>query len=84
MTLNELIESLTDFRDDHEADGLGNMEVKVAQQPGWPLEADVEAVTLIGDQLWIATRETGEYAPERAWEGGEFDSDDDEDEDDED
>ena len=78
MTLNELIEALTDFRDDHEADGLGDKEVKVAQQPSWPLAADVEAVTLIGGQLWIGTREDGKYAPERAWEGGEFDSDDEE------
>lgn len=78
MTLNELISGLQELQDSFE----GDPEVKVAQQPTWPLAADLRALTRIGDTLWIATEEDGGYAPEKAWEGGEFDSaveDDDED-----
>ncbi len=79
MTLNELIKELQEMQDcfDHDP------KVKVAEQPGWPLSADIKTVTRIGDTLWVATSEDGDYAPERAWEGGEFDSaeDDEEDED---
>ena len=84
MELHELIETLCDFRDSRESyTGSCTMKVKVAQQPGWPLAADVLTVTRIGNTLWIATREDCEYAPKTAWEGGEFDSEP-EDEDDED
>lgn len=76
MTLDELIETLTDFRDAREAAGLGDLEVKVAQQPSWPLSARLKTVTRIGDTLWIATSEDGEYAPREAWRGGYFEEDD--------
>ena len=78
MELDELIETLEEFRDGQDGERL---EVKVAQQPGWPLAADVLTVTRIGNTLWIATREDGEYAPKAAWEGGEFDSEPEDDED---
>ena len=78
MTLTELIGELQEMQDSFE----GDLEVKVAQQPTWPLAADLRTLTRIGDTLWIATEEDGEYAPQRAWKGGEFDSDaEDEDED---
>ena len=32
-------------------------------------------MTRIGNTLWIATREDGEYAPKSAWEGSDFDAD---------
>ncbi len=66
------------MRDSHE----GELELMVAQQPGWPLAATVETVTRIGGTVWIATREDGGYAPNAAWKGGEIESDEDEDEDD--
>ena len=66
MELNELIETLEEFRDSPQG---ASLELKVAQQPGWPLAAGVETVTRIGNTLWIATREDGDYAPKSAWEG---------------
>ena len=72
MELNELIETLEEFRDSPQG---ASLELKVAQQPGWPLAASVETVTRIGNTLWIATREDGDYAPKSAWEGGDLDAD---------
>ena len=72
MELNELIETLEEFRDSPKG---ASLELKVAQQPSWPLAASIEAVTRIGNTLWIAAREDGEYAPKSAWEGGDFDAD---------
>ena len=72
MDLNELIETLEEFRDSPNGAGLT---LKVAQQPSWPLAADVLTATRIGNTLWIATREDGDYVPKSAWEGGDFDAD---------
>ena len=74
MTLNELIRALEDFRDSFD----GDPEVKVALQPNWPLAAPIRVATKIGDTLWLATGAATEYAPSKAWEGGEFNSDADE------
>lgn len=79
--LNDLLDKLEEIRDSFESEGKACPKIMVAQQPSWPLAATVEEATLIGDTLWIATREDGNYAPERAWEGGEFDSAEDEEED---
>ena len=81
--LNDLLDKLEEIRDSFESEGKACPKIMVAQQPSWPLAATVEEATLIGDTLWIATREDGNYAPSAAWKGGEFDSaeDDEEDED---
>ncbi len=77
MGIDELIETLEEMRDSYD----GRLGLMVAQQPGWPLAATVEAVTRIGGTVWIATREEGGYAPHAAWKGGEIDSEGGEDED---
>ena len=65
------------MRDRFESEGKACPKIMVAQQPSWPLAATVVEATLIGDTLWIATRENGDYAPSAAWNGGEFASDED-------
>jgi hypothetical protein len=83
LTLNELIEKLTDLRDDYEC---GDALVRVAFQPRYPIAATLSEVTLVrGEEgrpetLWLAasdsvprygTPEESPYAPSAAWEGGE-------------
>ncbi len=70
--LNDLLDKLEEIRDSFESEGKACPKIMVAQQPSWPLAATVEEATLIGDTLWIATREDGNYAPSAAWKGGEF------------
>lgn len=86
-TLDQLIEELNDIRDAHGGDVI----VRIAQQPNYPLANTVGAVTFVtGEQhrekcVWFATGHIGShmdespYAPSAAWEGGEFDLDDDDD-----
>jgi hypothetical protein len=53
MTLNDLIEQLTDFRD---SGGVpGDTEVRLAHQPNYPFEYDIDGVSLY------------EYEPEDDW-----------------
>ncbi len=75
--LNDLLDKLEEMRDRFESEGKACPKIMVAQQPSWPLAATVVEATLIGDTLWIATRENGDYAPSAAWNGGEFASDED-------
>ena len=68
MDLNELIERLTDIRDE-----LGTAEVVLAHQPNWPLAFDIANVRSIAGVVWIAgsegnNHEHGPYAPNMAWE----------------
>ena len=84
MTLNELIERLEEYRD------AGDVEVRIASQPSYPLAADVGAVTIVrngqemgrkGAVLWIAASGSvgyGEdpYAPKHAWNDTEVNLDD--------
>ena len=76
MTVSELKEMLEDY----EADGKGGLEVRIAEQPSWPLASDVSAVSRIGDTVWIADSGSAEYAPKAAWKGEDIDEEDDEDE----
>lgn len=74
MRISELIEDLRDA-----LDANGDREVMIAQQPSWPLAArlvqvydpadDVAEDDKIDDDavLWLATAESGDYAPRRAW-----------------
>lgn len=69
MLATELIELLQEQVDTY---GAG-VEVKVAQQPAWPLAATISNVRNSeefdeGDPvIWIATTEEGGYAPKEAW-----------------
>jgi hypothetical protein len=91
MKLSHLIEALEDF-----ADVYGDIEVRVAHQPGYPLMASVQQVTLVEKAqlstrryesnekqpcVFIACGESSEYAPKEAWEGGVVSAEDEEDED---
>lgn len=73
MTLNELIEQLQDIVDQNPE--LGEENIKVAQQPSYPLASTIANVTVIEDDededseptVWIALREARDYAPHEAW-----------------
>lgn len=81
MTIRELIERLQEIAETTDDE----REIRIAQQPTWPLEATIVAVTdpyeegagdIPADDtwndptvVWIATSETGEYAPTAAWSG---------------
>jgi hypothetical protein len=49
MNLNELIEKLTDLRDDNEE--AGEMEVRFASQPSHPFEYDIDDEVVVVDEL---------------------------------
>ena len=76
LTVSELREMLEDY----EAEGKGDLEVRIAEQPTWPLASDVSAVSRIGDTVWIADSRTADYAPKAAWDSVDIDEDEDEDE----
>jgi hypothetical protein len=77
MKLSELIEQL-----EHQLKFEGDLEVRIAYQPSYPLAAYVESVTLVeADEdepdtesiVWLAAsegvyREDSPYAPKAAWE----------------
>lgn len=83
MTLDELIEKLTDMRDDiaaHDEDiDAGNVPVTLAIQPSYPIAVGFAEVTAImdgegGPRVWIATSDhagsdINPYAPRQAWDG---------------
>ena len=49
MTLNELIEKLTDLRDENE--DAGEMEVRFASQTNYPFEYDIDDEIIVVDEL---------------------------------
>ena len=69
MTVHELKGILEDY----ETDGKGDLEVRIAEQPTWPLASDVSAVSRIGDTVWIADSRSADYAPKAAWDGVDID-----------
>lgn len=83
ITLDELIEKLTDLRDDlngrNDNDDAGDTPVTFAIQPSYPLAVGFAEVTAIidgegGPRIWIATSDSAgydinPYAPRQAWEG---------------
>ena len=73
MTVSELKEILEDY----ETDGKGDLEVRIAEQPTWPLASDVSAVSRIGDTVWIADGSANKYAPKAAWDGEDIDEEED-------
>jgi hypothetical protein len=89
MTLDELIERLTDLRD---VEGIpGHMEVRIAQQPGYPLLGDLEAITTVveseadGDgteaTVYLASGNAKDYGSRSMWDDDIQYPDDSEDED---
>jgi hypothetical protein len=76
MTVNELIEALQEFVDMDEE--YGELEVRLATQPNWPIRGSVAATTVATHDgqryLWLAEGGVGydenPYAPRTAWEGG--------------
>ena len=76
---NLMVSELKKILEDYEAEGKGDMSVRVAVQPNYPMAAYVAAVTRVGDTLYIAASEQDEYITEKAW--GEDDVDDDSEED---
>jgi len=71
MTVMEIKERMQEYVDE----GYGELEVKIAQQPSWPLAGKSESACRIGDTVWIASGEAGEYAPRAAWDGEDADDD---------
>ncbi len=87
MTLDELIERLTDLRD---VEGIpGHMEVRIAQQPNYPLLGNLEAVTTVvesqdGDSeatVYLASGDAKDYGFRSLWDDDIQYQDDDNDED---
>ena len=88
MTLNELIQQLTDLReelayggDEYEA---GEVEVIGATQPNYPLDCELQEITAIIDdegikRVYLAFDDAGEYGTRRAWDGGIIEIDDEDD-----
>lgn len=94
-SLNELIESLTELRAELAAkhdvaeDVAGEAAVRIAYQPNYPLECEINTVTALPERegrgegdayvVYIASAagDTG-YAPSAAWEGGIIEDDEDE------
>ena len=73
--MNLTVSELKEMLEDYEAEGKGDMSVRVAVQPNYPMAAYVAAVTRVGDTLYIAASDQDEYITEKAW--GEDDVDDD-------
>ncbi len=71
MTVSELKEMLEDY----ENDGYGDMKIKVAQQPSYPLAGLLESICRIGDTMWFASGPATEYATRKAWDGEDIDGD---------
>lgn len=62
MDLNELIEMLQDI-----AENDPTATVKVAFQPNYPLEVNLQAVTLVDGVVYLAGDDETNYAPKAAW-----------------
>ena len=79
--MNLTVSELKEMLEDYEAEGKGDMSVRVAVQPNYPMAAYVAAVTRVGDTLYIAASDQDEYITKKPW--GEDDIDDEDGEDDE-
>lgn len=77
MTLDELIELLTEIRDDLDA---GDWDVKGAFQPSYPLmgEMDEVAYSEKQEQVYLALGSGTEYGKRAMWSGGNIDLEEDE------
>ena len=71
---NLTVSELKGILEDYEMEGKGDMEVRVAQQPTYPMGSDVAAVTRVGDTVWIAAEGFQDYITKKPW--GEDDVDD--------
>jgi hypothetical protein len=86
MTLDELIERLTDIRDDYEISG--ETPVRGAFQPNYPLIAGIAAITTViekdGDKagIYIALGDAGNYGSRDLWDDDLVEREDDEDDED--
>lgn len=86
MTLDELIERLTDIRDDYEISG--DTPVRGAFQPSYPLLARIEAITTViekdGDKagIYIALGDGNNYGSRDLWDDDLIEREDDEDDED--
>jgi hypothetical protein len=86
MTLDELIERLTDIRDDYEISG--ETPVRGAFQPNYPLIAGIAAITTViekdGDKagIYIALGDAGNYGSRDLWDDDLIEREDDEDDED--
>lgn len=82
MTVNELIDELTNLRDN----GYGETDVKVAYQPNYPMEVEIDCLTgynghkkdMNGDEsdektddpcVYLATSDCNGYSMKYAWDG---------------
>lgn len=70
MTIDELIERLEELRDFEDA---GHWEIKIAQQPGYPLVGILDAFTWNTDkqEAFLASASPQEYGTETMWHDGE-------------
>ena len=83
MRIGELIDRLTEIQEEH-----GEIEVKGAFQPRWPLITDLEAVTTLIDEeeetatVFLALGDGDEYGSKSLWDDCDTytESDDDEEE----
>ena len=73
---NPTVSELRRILEDYETEGKGDLEVRVAQQPSYPLGSDMAAVTRIGDTVWIAAQPMEEYIPKAAWGDNDIDDED--------
>ena len=78
---NLTVSELKKILEDYELEGKGDLQVRVAQQPTYPMGSDVLAVTRVGDTVWIAADGFEDYITKKPW--GEDDVDDEDGEDDE-
>ena len=67
MTLEDLISLLEDLREVH-----GDVPVRLATQPNWPLSFNVHGVVHHDGRVWIASsyghpNNENPYAPKEAW-----------------
>ena len=78
MTLSEFIEELQDIQDER-----GDVEVRIAHQPSWPLRCSVHSIKWTEGKVWVVASSGhpyGEdpYADKRLWDE-EFDEDEEDD-----
>ncbi len=72
MTVTDLKERLEEY----EEAGFGDADIRIAQQPSYPLAGRLEGVCRIGKNIWIASGAATEYGPRAAWNGEDVDEDD--------
>jgi hypothetical protein len=80
MRINELIERLQEIQEDH-----GNIEVRGAFQPRYPLLSEIQAITTLVDtkfpEVFIALGDGDEYGSKKLWDDCEVSEESDDDED---